>query len=174
MRRFGPLVWISFSLTCLTVSVLLAGDMLVGLSSSSLNSTVEYRRALCESLAVQYSHLAERNHSDTIRDGLGLLIERNPQIQSAAIQLTSGATFVQTGDHRRHWTKPENDSSTIDHIQVPIFNGDTLWGTLQVAFQPPSNRRGWSFAIPGPVFSCSSLWEDSLATCCSLSVHSAS
>ena len=149
MKRFGPLVWISFSLTCLTVSVLLAGDMLVGLSSSSLSSTVEYRKALCEALAVQYSHLAERNHSDTIRVGLGLLIERNPEIQSAAIQLASGATFVQAGDHPRHWTKPENDGSTIDHIQVPIFNGDTQWGTLQVAFEPAvESGVAWSLAHP--------------------------
>ena len=148
MKRFGPLVWISFSLTCLTLSVLLAGDILVGLSSKSLNSTVEYRKALCEALAVQYSHLAERNHSDTIRVGLSLLIERNPQILSAAIQLASGAPFVQAGDHRRHWTKPENDSSTIDHIQVPIFNGDTQWGTLQVAFQPVESGEVWSFANP--------------------------
>ena len=156
--------WISFTLTCLTLSVLLAGDILVGLSSRSLNSTVEYRRALCEALAVQYSHLAERNHSDTIRVGLGLLIERNPQILSAAIQLTSGATFVQAGDHRRHWAKPVNDSSTIDHIQVPIFNGDTPWGTLQVAFQPAveSGRPGPS-PIPGPDFSCSSLWGGSVS-----------
>jgi len=148
MKRFGPLVWISFSLTCLTVSVLLAGDMLVGLSSNSLNSTMEYRKALCEALAVQYSHLAERNHSETIRVGLALLIEHNPQIQSAAIQLTSGETFVQAGDHR-HWTQTDNDRSTIDHIQVPIFNGDAPWGTLQVAFQPAvESGDAWSFAHP--------------------------
>ena len=148
MKRFGPLVWISFSLTCLTVSVLLAGDTLFGLSSRSLDSTVEYRKALCEALAVQYSHLAERNHSDTIRVGLGLLIERNPQIVSAAIQLTSGATFAQAGDHR-HWTQADSDPSTIDHIQVPIFNGDAPWGSLQVAFQPVVESGGaWSFAHP--------------------------
>jgi PAS domain S-box-containing protein len=80
---------------------------------------------------------------------LGLLIERNPEIQSAAIQLTSGATFVQAGDHRGHWTNLETESSTIDHIQVPIFNGDTQWGTLQVAFKPAAEPGvAWSFAHP--------------------------
>ncbi|MGQ0667283.1 MAG: ATP-binding protein [Nitrospiraceae bacterium] len=149
MKRFGPLAWISFSLTCLTLGVLLAGDSLVGLSSGSFSSTAEYRRALSEALAVQYSHLAERNHSDTIQVGLALLIERNPQILSAAIQLTSGATFAQAGDHRRHWTQLEGDHSTIDHIQVPIFNGDDPWGTLQVAFKPVAESGdAWSFAHP--------------------------
>ncbi len=149
MKRFGPLAWISFCLTCLTVSVLLAGDMLVGLSSGSLSSMMEYRRALSEALAVQYSHLAERNHSDTIQVGLAFLIERNPQILSVAIQLTSGATFAQAGDHRRYWKQPEGDHSTTDHIQVPIFNGDAPWGMLQVAFQPAAESGdAWSFDHP--------------------------
>ena len=149
MKRLGPLAWISFSLTCLTISVLLAGDTLVGLSSGSLSSIVEYRRALSEALAVQYSHLAERNHSDTIQVGLALLIERNPQILSAAIQLASGETFAQAGDHRRHWTQLEDDHSTINHIQVPIFSGDAPWGTLQVAFQPVTESGdAWSFDHP--------------------------
>jgi PAS domain S-box-containing protein len=149
MKQFGPLTWISFSLTCLTLGILLAGDTLVGLSSGSLSSIAEYRRALSEALAVQYSHLAERNHTDTIQVGLALLIERNPQILSAAIQLTSGATFAQAGDHRRHWTQLDGDHSTIDHIQVPIFNGDAPWGTLQVAFKPAAELDdAWSFVHP--------------------------
>ncbi len=149
MRRFGPLAWISFSLTSLTVGILLAGDTLIGLSSGSLNGTVEYRKTLAEALAVQYSHLAERNHSDTIQVGLALLIERNPQIMSAAIQLASGATFAQAGDHRQHWIQQEDGRSSIDHVQVPIFNGEALWGTLQVAFQPVAESGSpWSLVHP--------------------------
>jgi PAS domain S-box-containing protein len=149
MKRLSPLAWISFSLTCLTVSVLLAGDGLVGLSSGSFTSMVEYRRTLCETLAIQYSHLAERNHTDTIQVGLGQLIERNPGILSAAIQLVDGTTFAQAGDHRSHWVEQADDRLTIDDIQVPIFNGDARWGTLQVAFRPTAESGAiWSFAHP--------------------------
>jgi signal transduction histidine kinase len=149
MKRLGPLTWISFSLTCLTLGVLLVGDWLVGLSSGSLNSTVEYRRALSETLAVQYSHMAERNQTDTIQSGLSLLIERNPGILSAAIQLANGTMFAQAGDHRRHWVAQTDNRSTIDDIQVPIFNGDARWGTLQVAFQPAADSgASWSFTHP--------------------------
>ena len=149
MRRLSPLAWISFSLVCLTVSLLLAGDALVGLSSSSLTSTIAYRKALCEALAVQYSNLAERKHTNTIQVGLDMLIERNSGILSAAIQLANGTTFAQAGDHRLHWVQPADDHSTIDDIQVPIFNGDAPWGTLQVAFQPAADSGTvWSFAHP--------------------------
>ncbi|MEQ1846925.1 MAG: hypothetical protein ABL983_15270, partial [Nitrospira sp.] len=149
MKNFGPLMRISFSLTCLTLGIVLTGDTLVGLSSGSLNATAEYRKTLSEALAVQYSHLAGRNHSDTIQAGLDLLIERNPQILSAAIQLASSGTFAQAGDHQRHWTQIEGGHSSIDHIQVPIFKGDAPWGTLQIAFQPVAELENpWSFVHP--------------------------
>jgi PAS domain S-box-containing protein len=149
MKNFGPLMRISFSLTCLTLGIVLTGDTLVGLSSGSLSATAEYRKTLSEALAVQYSHLAGRNHSDTIQAGLSLLIERNPQILSAAIQLASGGTFAQAGDHQRHWTPIEGGHSSIDQIQVPIFNGDAPWGTLQIAFQPVAESQNpWSFVHP--------------------------
>ena len=149
MKNFGPLMRISFSLTCLTLGIVLTGDTLVGLSSGSLSATAEYRKTLSEALAVQYSHLAGRNHSDTIQAGLALLIERNPQILSAAIQLASGATFAKAGDHQRHWTQIEGGHSSIDHIQVPIFKGDAHWGTLQIAFQPVAESENpWSFVHP--------------------------
>jgi PAS domain S-box-containing protein len=149
MKNFGPLIRISFSLTCLTLGIVLTGDTLVELSSGSLSATAEYRKTLSEALAVQYSHLAGQNHSDTIQAGLALLIERNPQILSAAIQLASGGTFAQTGDHQRYWTQIEGGHSSIDHIQVPIFNGDAPWGTLQIAFQPVAESENpWSFVHP--------------------------
>ncbi|THJ18492.1 MAG: PAS domain-containing protein [Nitrospira sp. CG24B] len=149
MKNFGPLMRISFSLTCLTLGIVLTGDTLVGLSSGSLSATAEYRKTLSEALAVQYSHLAGRNHSDTIQAGLDLLIERNPQILSVAIQLASSGTFAQAGDHQRHWTHIEGGHSSIDHIQVPIFKGDAPWGTLQIAFQPVAELENpWSFVHP--------------------------
>lgn len=149
MKNFGPLMRISFSLTCLTLGVVLTGDTLVGLSSGSLSATTEYRKSLSEALAVQYSHLAGQNRSDTIQAGLALLIERNPQILSAAIQLATGVTFAQAGDHQRHWTQIEGGHSTIDHIQIPIFNGEAHWGTLQIAFMPfAESENPWSFSHP--------------------------
>ena len=149
MRRLRPVAWISFCLISSTISVLLVGDMLIGLSSGSLTRMIEYRKALCETLAAQYSHLAEKNHTDTIQIGLGLLIERNPGILSAAIQFADGKVFAQAGDHPQHWVQPPDDHSTIDDIQVPILNGDARWGTLQIAFRSTvESDNVWSFGHP--------------------------
>ncbi len=60
MMRVTPLVWVSFGLVSLTVSVMLAGDSLVDLVPNRDRQVYEYRRDLAESLAVQYSALAER------------------------------------------------------------------------------------------------------------------
>jgi PAS domain S-box-containing protein len=149
MKRISPLVWISLCLTCLTISALLAADGLVGVSSGSLTSKVEYRQALSEALAVQYSLLAEQHHTDIIQLGLSQLVERNPDILSAAIQLADGTIFVQAGNHQSHWVEHTDNRSTIDAMQVPIFDRDIPWGTLQVAFRSTAESGTlWSLAHP--------------------------
>ena len=61
MMRVTPLVWVSFGLVSLTISVMMAGDWLVDLVPNRDRQVFEYRRDLAESLAIQYSALAERD-----------------------------------------------------------------------------------------------------------------
>ncbi len=65
--KVTPLVWISFGLVSVTLSVMLAGDSLVDLVPNHDRQVFEYRRDLAEALAVQYSALAERNQIETIQ-----------------------------------------------------------------------------------------------------------
>ena len=53
MRQYSPRLWISFSLTCPTISVSLSGDALFWLSLNSFITVVTYPQALCEALSVQ-------------------------------------------------------------------------------------------------------------------------
>ena len=66
MMRVTPLVWVSFGLVSLTISAMLAGDWIVGLVPNHDRQVFEYRRDLAESLAVQYSALAERDQIETV------------------------------------------------------------------------------------------------------------
>ena len=71
--KVTPLVWVSFGLASLTLSVMLAGDSLVDLVPNRDRQVFEYRRDLAESLAVQYSALAERDQVETIKLSMELL-----------------------------------------------------------------------------------------------------
>ena len=133
--RVTPLVWISFGLASVTLSLMLAGDSVVNLVPNRDRQVFEYRRDLAESLAVQYSALAEHDQVDTIKLAMEMLAKRNRDILSLALLLKNGESLVQVGNHAQSWVQPSGDHSTLQFLQVPIFSGDQPWGVLQVAFR---------------------------------------
>jgi len=133
--KVTPLVWVSFGLVSVTLSVMLAGDSLVDLVPNRDRQVFEYRRDLAESLAVQYSALAERDQVETITFAMETLAKRNQDILSLALLQKDGGIVAQVGDHAHAWVQPPGDESTLEFLQVPIFSGDQPWGVLQIAFQ---------------------------------------
>ncbi len=135
MKRPTPLLWISFGLVSLTLSILLMSDLAVNLIPDQAVEIFEYRQKYSEALAVQYSLLAENGDSRAIQEAFDLLVERNADILSAAVVLANGQTLALAGRHQETWNQPTGDSSTPDHIQVPIYNQAKRWGTVQLRFQ---------------------------------------
>jgi len=133
--RVTPLVWVSFGLVSLTLSVMMAGDWLVDMVPNHDRQVFEYRRDLAESLAIQYSALAEREQIETVKFAMEMLAKRIPDILSLTLLQTSGTVVAQVGDHAREGVQPSGDESTLDFLQVPIYSGDQRWGMLQVAFR---------------------------------------
>ncbi len=147
--RITPLVWVSFGLVSLTVSVMLAGDSLVDLAPNRERQIFEYRRDLSESLAVQYSALAERGELDVLKFAMETLAKRNPGILSLALLQDNGMVVARIGDHARVWVQPPGEESTLDFFQVPIFSGDQPWGVLQIAFRQVE-ASGWKWLLSHP------------------------
>ena len=142
MKRPTPLLWISFGLVSLTLSILLMSDLAVDLIPNPAVKIFEYRQKYSEALAVQYSLLAEHGDSRAIQEAFDLLVERNDDVVSAAVILANGETLASAGRHQQVWEQPPGDSSTPDHIQVPIFNGSDRWGTVQLRFRS-LDKEGW-------------------------------
>ena len=136
--RVPPLVLLSIGLVSLTLSAMLAGDWLIDLVPNHDRQVFEYRRDMAESLAVQYSALAERDQIEVVTFAMETLATRNPGIMSLALIRESGTVVTQVGDHARVWVQPPDEGSTLDFVQVPIFAGNQRWGTLQVAFRQPA------------------------------------
>jgi signal transduction histidine kinase len=149
MMRVTPLVWMSFGLASITISALMAGDWLVDLVPTHDRQVFEYRRDLAESLAVQYSALAEREQIETVTFSMEMLAKRNPGILSLKLFQESGTVVAQVGDHARAWVQPPGEESTLDFLQVPIFSGDQRWGVLQVAFRQ-ANVAGLQWYLTNP------------------------
>lgn len=135
MARGTSLAWNSLALVSLTISVMLIGDALVRLVPDNNQSVFIYRKALSENLAVQYSLLAARRDEAAIATAMRALVARNGDILSASLRTRDGRTVAVAGDHERHWVLPAGGQSTFTHVQVPIFNREAPWGTLQVSFR---------------------------------------
>ncbi len=142
MKRSTPLLWISFGLVSLTLSILLMGDLAVNLIPDQAVEIFEYRQKYSEALAVQYSLLAENGDSRAIQEAFDILVDRNDDILSAAVMMANGEILAFAGRHLDIWDQPPGDSSTPDHIQVPIFNNTDRWGTVQLRFRSLDNQ-GW-------------------------------
>ncbi|MCA9420972.1 MAG: sensor domain-containing diguanylate cyclase [Nitrospira sp.] len=140
MKRLTPIFWMSLGLVSLTLSILLISDLMVGLIPDQSAQVLTYRQKYSEALAVQYSLLARRGDDSAIQQALDLLVERNEDIQSVALVLESGEIVALAGPHQEIWIQPSGTHSTPDHIQIPIFNGDLHWGTLQLRFSSLENE----------------------------------
>jgi diguanylate cyclase (GGDEF)-like protein/PAS domain S-box-containing protein len=149
MKRPAPLLWISFGLISLTLSILLMGDLVVHFIPNPAVQIFEYRQKYSEALVVQYSLLAENGDSQAIQEAFDLLIERDEDIVSVAVILTDGKTLFFAGRHQEVWEQPLGDSSTPDHIQIPIFNNTEWWGTVQLRFRSLDDG-GWLSWLKDP------------------------
>lgn len=149
MKRISPLVWVSLGLVTLTISFMLAGQVFIDVAPPVDEHELNYRLAIAEALAVQFSELAARNETAAIEAGMYALVSRNDQVLSAGLVRSDGSLLASAGAHKLSWVQPPGAESTPNYIQVPIFDRDTHWGTLQVAFLESSVSASWlRFANP--------------------------
>jgi diguanylate cyclase (GGDEF)-like protein/PAS domain S-box-containing protein len=121
-------------LVFLTISIILVGDSFLRIGTQDTEALYDQRKKLCEFLAVQYSTLAQKGETETIRASMLALVNRNPDVISTAIRTADGQLVATAGDHLRYWKKPVGDRSTLTYAQVPVFDGNARWGSVEVSF----------------------------------------
>jgi len=130
----SPFVRISLGLVSVTICMVLVGDIVVGLTSDERKAVLDQRKKICETLAVQFSELAEGGEVEVIRQSMIDLVESNADVLSTALRDAEGEMIASAGDHEMYWDQPPGDTSTPSHAQVPIFSGEEEWGMVQVSF----------------------------------------
>jgi len=143
----SPLSRISFGLVFLTLSILLTGDIFFQITTDRDGPVLQARKKICEALAVQFSSLIVKNDTETIQNTLQSVVKRNPEILSAALRRTDGRLVAEAGVHDRYWKDIPVDKSTPTHAQVPLFNRDVRWGTVEVRFEELSGggaKKTWA------------------------------
>lgn len=129
------------SLTTTVVSVVLIG-LNIGLIPDWHAVALHGRRQLCEAIAANASGVVRQRDIDRMQAILELLVQRNPDICSAALRRADGSLVAQVGGHSTLWETRLQGRASATHISVPIQAQHGDWGTVELVFTPLA-APGW-------------------------------
>ena len=127
----------SFLLTTLMLAAL--G---LGLVPDRHSAVREGRAALAEAMAVTGSALITQAELRRLEANLGVVVERNDDLLSAAVRRDDGTALLLIGDHAQGWQTDRSELSTAAQIVVPIWAGGQRWGQVEMRFEP-LHAGGW-------------------------------
>ena len=123
---------------------------LIGVIPNQAAAVLDTRKKLCESLAVQFSAASTTADQRAIQRTMDVLVARNDDVLSMAMRTAGGKLVAASGDHSR-WNNLSKTKSTPGQVQVPIYDGEDQWGSVEVKFGPVSP--GGTLGLPvRPVF----------------------
>lgn len=135
-RFFTPILQICLGILSFTVSLILIAYALELLPDES-KAALEARARVSESLAIQLAGAASRNDVVGIKDTITAVVKRsNGEMLSVAMRRADGEIVVETGAHATHWVNPADNKSTETHVQIPLKNGKSDWGRIEIAYRP--------------------------------------
>jgi diguanylate cyclase (GGDEF)-like protein len=146
IRFFPPKLQVSIGLLSLTVSLIFIASSL-GLLPNEGRAEVQARAALSGALAVQLASLASRNEAAAVQETIDSVVERSPDILSVGIRDADGHLTASSKDHASFWQEPPAGTSTPTHMQVPLLNGTTPAGRIEIAFRPLADE-SMVFGLP--------------------------
>ena len=133
----------------LVVSILMTAS-LFGLMPDRIAAVRDGRAALAEAIAANSSILITQKDVDRLEGILGLVVDRNEDLLSAALRTEAGHRLVTLGDHHEeHWRDDESEFSTNTQVTVFIWEGETKWGRVELRFSPLVDE-GWMGVVTGP------------------------
>jgi PAS domain S-box-containing protein len=138
---------IALGQTFLVVTVVLLAVSL-NLVPDRIGALRQSRATLSEAIAIASSGAIVKGDTKTLKGTLRLIVDRNPDILSAAVRQANGATLVTIGDH--DWEGSEAEHSTDTHIKVPIWSAKKKWGQVELHYTPLV-ATGWLGVVQHPL-----------------------
>jgi PAS domain S-box-containing protein len=130
---------ISLGLVSIFVCVSLGASFL-GLFPDRYGAILAGRATIAEVVAVNSSVFITRSDIRRMEANLQVLVSRNEEILSAAVKPTKGKSVVTVGDHESQWQALEEGHSTESQLVVPIWEGETKWGHIELRFKSLKNN----------------------------------
>jgi PAS domain S-box-containing protein len=146
----GTKARIAFGQAGMLVSLILTAAIL-GLLPDRAAETRQSHAALAEAVAANSSVFLTRSDLKRMRANLETIVERNSDILSAGIRMADGKLMVAIADHETEWHETSDDGQADAQVFVPIFQGKSKWGQVELRF-PPLQAEGWIGWLSHPLF----------------------
>ncbi len=136
MKRFlNTRAYIAIGLASLAATLLLACAAF-GLLPDREGAIRDGRVSLGEALAAGSIAVIAQGDRTALYNFLAFAIERNPEIQSVALRALDKSVLASVGAHDAHWVDMRGEWVSNNQVQVPIMDGATRWGQLELRFDP--------------------------------------
>jgi PAS domain S-box-containing protein len=138
---------IALGQTFLVVTVLLLAASL-NLVPDRVGALRQSRATLAEAIAISSSGAIVKGDTRTLEGTLKLIVERNPDILSAAVRRANGEPLVIIGEHKRD--DSDGEQSTDTFLKVPIWSAKKKWGQVELRYAPLT-ATGWLSMVQHPL-----------------------
>ena len=139
---------VAFGQAFLLVTLVLVAIML-DLVPDRLGAQREGRAALAEAIAASGSSMLLEADLKRMKATLRFVVDRNPDLLSAAVRRPDGTVVVSVGDHLRRWANRDSVYSTDSEIMVPLWVEGEKWGQIELRFEQLTSS-GWIGAFDDP------------------------
>ncbi|HHD63197.1 MAG TPA: PAS domain-containing protein, partial [Desulfobulbaceae bacterium] len=94
------------------------------------------RADLAESIAVHSTAMVIKKDFKQLVHDFTIIVERNSDLLSIGLAGNNGSLMAATPGHKDHWQGMDGKYSKESQVRVPIWNGRTKWGELELRFVP--------------------------------------
>lgn len=137
--RLSAIARITIGLTGLLASVLCA-VVLLGFFPNRTEETIRSRTAVCETAAIGFSLLADRNDTEAMRRYLASLVNRNHEIVSMGVRQDDGTLLIDVAYHATHWVRNRHSRSDQTQVCVQLHANGKPWGVVETCFAAPQGQ----------------------------------
>jgi PAS domain S-box-containing protein len=150
MKGFSSRIHLALGLSSLVASVLLLA-LYFGLVPDRDGAVRSGRLALAEAVAIASTAVMDEQEDSKLRNLLGFIARRNPELKSVGLRRADGMLLVQVGEHEATWQAPRAGVSTDAQLVVPILQGTARWGHAELRFVPLQSAGAWGVLTSAPV-----------------------
>ncbi|WP_169335599.1 hybrid sensor histidine kinase/response regulator [Dasania marina] len=118
---------------CSILITLLLVAAFFGLIPNRDQAIIDGRVAVAEAIVSNASIFITRSDLGRMEANLRLVLSRNPEILSAAIRRGEAKAIMMVGDHEANWLVDGDNNS---QLVVPIWEGESQWGQIELRFEP--------------------------------------